>query len=153
MSICGTGGEDFPDLGLFCCYGVTLDGPSGCTCWTAVYSADQTTPAVGVPVTRRLMCEDCAYRPSSPEKRGDPMYRGDAVELEMAAETGTFFCHQGLRRIVKWVHSSGAEYPAPPGGYDPPIVDNVPYRTDGMPEELCAGWDARRRALAAGNPR
>ena len=40
------------------------------------------------------------------------------------------------------------EHLAPPGGYDPPIVDSVPYRTDGTPEELCAGWDARRRALA-----
>lgn len=53
-----------------------------------------------MPVTRRLMCDDCAYRPGSPEKSGDPMYRGDATDLEMIAETGTFFCHQGLRRIV-----------------------------------------------------
>jgi hypothetical protein len=149
VSICRPEHEDFPDLGIVCCYGVAIYGPHACTCWEAVYSANQTPPTIGMPSTRRLMCEDCAYRPGSPEKRDDPMYRGDATELEMAAETGRFFCHQGLRRVEKWVHPSGTEHVAPPGGYDPPVVDSVPYRADGTPEELCAGWDARRRALAA----
>lgn len=145
---CLPDGLEWPDLGLTCCYGVALDGPTGCTCWAPVYSAEQAAVVTGQPpTTRRRMCEDCAYRPGSPEKRGDPGYRGDAVELEMAAETGKFYCHQGLRRVVKWVHPSGAEVVAPPGGYDPPVVDGVPYRADGTPEELCAGWDARRRAL------
>jgi hypothetical protein len=143
-------GQDFPDLGLYCCYGVTINGPSGCTCWETVYGHEQAPPVTGQqPTTRRLMCEDCAYRPGSPEKRDDPMYRGDANDLEMAAETGQFYCHQGLRRILGWRHPSGAWHPAPPGGYDPPVVDNIPYRVDGSPEELCAGWDARRRALEA----
>lgn len=30
----------------------------------------------------------------------------------------------------------------------PPIVNAVPYRADGTPAELCAGWSARSRALA-----
>ena len=139
---------DFPDLGLNCCYGVSMRG--ACSCWRPVYDApEQADPVDGAPTVRPGgMCGDCAYRPGSPEKTGDPHHRGDATELEMLAEDGRpFYCHDGMRRIVKWVHPSGAEVPGHPADYAPPIVGAVPHRTDGTPAFLCAGWNARRRAL------
>lgn len=159
MSICGVGGEDFPPVGDGgCCYGEAMNGPAGCTCWTPVYDLDQQPPDElaqrllenGVtPVTRRLMCEDCAYRPGSPEKTGAPDHAGDAEFLEGIAMAGErFWCHQGIRRPARWVHPAGAVHEGGPAAYSPPIVDAVPYRADGSPAELCAGWDARRRALA-----
>lgn len=35
------------------------------------------------------------------------------------------------------------------GDYQPPIVEGIPYRADGQPGLLCAGWVARNRALTA----
>lgn len=158
MSICA-GNPDFPDLGGGCCYGADLYGPERCTCWRPVYDLEQAEPddlsrrllAGGVqPVTRTTMCADCAYRPGSPEKAGDPQHRGDGEFLEHIAGAGErFWCHQGMRRPLLYRHPSGAEIPGHPAAYAPPIVDGVPYQADGRPGELCAGWDARRRALAA----
>ena len=151
--------NDFPDTGGICCTGAAVYGPSRCTCWEPVYDLDQTEPdetavrllAGGIePSTRRQMCHDCAYRPDSPERSGDDTYQGDEDFLADLAVTGDrFWCHQGTRRPVKWVHPSGAEHPGHPGGYAPPIVNSVPYKADGTPSELCAGWAARRRALEA----
>lgn len=160
MSIHGAGGEDFPAAGDgACCYGEIMNGPSGCTCWKPEYDLDQQAPdgqaarwlAAGVqPVTRRLMCGDCAYRPASPEKSGAEGYAGDAEFLEgIAARGERFWCHQGIRRPARWVHPSGAVHAGGLAAYSPPVVDAVPYRADGSPAELCAGWDARRRALDA----
>lgn len=160
MSICGAGNPDFPDLGGGCCWGADLYGPESCTaCWEPVYDLEQADPdplavrllAGGVtPVTRTAMCGDCAYRPGSPEKAGDPQHRGDAEFLEHIAQAGErFWCHQGMRRPLLYRHPSGAQVPGHPAAYKPPIVDGVPYQADGRPGELCAGWDARRRALAA----
>lgn len=143
---------DFPDLGLTCCYGVAAAGPHACTCWRPVYDhTEQTNPDETAQSTvRPRMCGDCAYRPGSPEKTGDPQHRGDATELEILAESGSpFYCHDGMRRIVRWCHPSGAELPGHPADYAPPMVGATPYRTDGKPGLLCAGWDARRRALTA----
>ncbi|HET9889703.1 MAG TPA: hypothetical protein VFQ42_04310 [Mycobacterium sp.] len=160
MSHCDGGGEEFPPAGDGgCCWGEIVNGPAGCTCWKPVYDLDQAEPdptavrwlGAGVtPVTRRRMCHDCAYRPNSPEKRGEEGYAGDAEFLErIAAADERFWCHQGIRRPAKWVHPSGAEWVGSPAAYSPPKVNGVPYRADGSPAELCAGWDARRRALAA----
>lgn len=156
-TICHDGAENFPPAGDgSCCYGAAIYGPHRCTCWTPVYDLDQQPVdgqsvkllAAGVePVTRRLMCEDCAYRPGSPERSGDPSYVGDADRLEEIAAADRFWCHQGIRKPVKWRHPSGVEIDAHPGAYRPPSHDGVPYRADGTPAELCAGWDARRRAL------
>lgn len=152
--------NDFPDTGGICCIGAAMGGPSDCTCWTPEYDLDQGDPdeqsirllAAGIqPVTRRIMCGDCAYRPDSPERSGDETYQGDPEFLADLAGTGDrFWCHQGMRCVVRWVHPSGAVHAGHPGAYAPPIVNAVPYRADGSPGELCAGWDARRRALSAG---
>lgn len=159
MTMCHEVPEDLPDAGEgMCCPGAAVYGPHRCTCWVAVYDleqapVDQTVVRLldaGVtPVTRKLMCEDCAYRPDSPEKAGDESYAGDPDFLEgIAARAERFWCHVGIRKPVAWRHPSGVEIPAHPGGYDPPKVKGIPYRADGSPAELCAGWDARRRALA-----
>lgn len=156
--MCTDHDRDFPDAGDgMCCPGAAVYGPQRCTCWTPVYEleqapVDQTAMRLldaGVaPVTRQRMCEDCAYRPNSPEKSGDETYAGDPEFLEGIADRGErFWCHAGMRIPVRWRHPSGMEIPAHPGGYDPPRVGSVPYRADGSPAELCAGWDARRRAL------
>lgn len=146
--------EELPDTGGTCCYGAGVMGPHRCTCWTPAYAEDpaQTSDLndKSTPVVRPDgMCGDCAYRPGSPEKAGDPAYRGDADELEQLAETGTqFFCHDGMRRVTKWVHPSGAEVHAKDGAYAPPFHGAVPHRVDGEAAYLCAGWNARHRALS-----
>jgi hypothetical protein len=157
----GFGPPDAPDAGEgACCIGAAVYGPERCTCWEPVHDLEQATPdpelvqwlAAGIqPVTRRRMCADCAYRPGSPERTGDKGYQGDAESLhELAAAGERFWCHQGIRRTAAWRHPAGVEAPGSPAAYDPPIVDAVPYRADGTPAELCAGWDARRRAIASG---
>lgn len=142
-----------------CCTGSAQRGLGGCTCWEPVYDLDQTQPDpqaialldAGVePVARKLMCGDCAYRPGSPERTGDDRYVGSAEHLEDLALAGRFWCHSGMRQPIAWRHPSGVQIPdRHDGNYDPPIVDSVPYKADGTPGDLCGGWDARRRALAA----
>lgn len=135
-----------------CCWGTAADGPRGCTCWDPVHDLDQAAELRTdlEPATRAQMCGDCAYRPSSPERRGEAHVSGDQGLLDTLAVTGTpFWCHQGLRRVTSYVHPNGVTY-APDGpeldaAYDPPMRDGVPYKADGSPADLCAGWAARRR--------
>lgn len=168
--ICGGGPSaptadgQWPDTGLDepCCESSAYDGPGDCTCWKPIYDLEQQPINEEVarmldagvrPVTRDLMCGDCAYRPDSPEKRGDGTYRGGADFLDdLAATDQPFWCHQGLRLPIKWRHPCGMEIPGHPGAYAPPIIAGVPYQASGEPAQLCAGWDARRRALG-GKPR
>lgn len=153
-------GLELPDAGEgMCCYGAAVFGAHRCTCWQPVYDLEQQPIdeqaahwlACGIePVTRRRMCGDCAYRPDAPERNGVPGFAGDAETLERFVLTGSrFWCHVGIRRALKWVHPSGAEVPGHAGDYDPPKRGGVPYRADGSPGEVCAGWDARRRALTS----
>jgi hypothetical protein len=147
-----------------CCIGVIERGPAACTCWRPVYDLDQTDPdpdtvialVLGTeqPPTRHRMCEDCAYRPNSPERSGDERMAGDADELERLAATGTrFWCHDGMRRPIAWRHPLGMRIPAAgDGDYQPPIIEGIPWRADGSPGLLCAGWSARHRALTGKTP-
>jgi hypothetical protein len=145
-----------PDAGGgTCCYGAAVDA-SRCTCWSAVYDLEQQAlrPGLPLPPSPLVMCADCAYRPGSPERRGDETYTGDVDLLEDLVISGApFYCHRGIRRIVAWQHPEGVEIPGHPGAYDPPIVKSVPYRADGAPANLCAGWLLRRAKLrTAGGP-
>lgn len=160
MNICSMNNTqpDLPDTGGTCCYGAVIYGPGRCTCWTPVFDLEQAEPdqqlvtwlAAGIePNTRQRMCHGCAYRPNSPEQSDDPTYLGDHDELERIAREDRFWCHQGMRRPVAWRHPTSVEVPGHPGGYQPPIVNNVPYKADGTPGELCAGWAARHRAVDA----
>jgi hypothetical protein len=148
MEICNLGGTcpELPDAGEgACCYGA-INGPQACTCWRPVHDTEQAPLACGDLGLRDRMCQDCAYRPRSPERCGEPGYQGTGGELDEFILTGELFiCHQGMRRVAKWVHPSGAEVPAHPGDYQPPFdAMGRPYKADGTPGDLCAGWAARR---------
>jgi hypothetical protein len=146
-----------------CCPAAIEHGPTACTCWEPVHDLPQAEPSElalreldrGVPPpARRRMCDDCAYRPESPERAGDPDYAGDPAELERLAREDRFWCHTGMRKITAWRHPSGITLPAAgDGDYRPPVVGGIPFKADGSIGEQCAGWDARRRALAAADQR
>lgn len=134
-----------------CCWGTTIYGPHRCTCWEPVYDVDQAEPDVDAqcgigPVGG---CHDCAYRADSPERAGDELVRNDEDDLHYLVAKGIpFWCHQGMRRPIKYVHPSGAEY-VPPGiehAFGPPEVNGRPYKADGSPGDLCGGWAQRRLA-------
>lgn len=145
-----------------CCDGARRGSAATCTCWVPEYDLSQTDPAletiVGLvlgdiaPDARDRMCGDCAYRPESPERNGKAM-ACDAAQLEQLAADGTrFWCHDGMRKPIAWRHPKGMRIAAvsqADGDYQPPIVDGIPYRADGRPGLLCAGWNARHRALTA----
>jgi hypothetical protein len=139
---------DLPDAGQgMCCYGAAIYGPERCTCWVPVYDLEQQEVRPGLPLPRIpvKMCDACAYRPNSPERRGEDGYKGDAEELDRMVATGELFvCHVGIRKPILWRHPSGAEVPGHPAGYDPPIVDSIPYKADGTPADICSGWLLRR---------
>lgn len=149
IDICGVKAlpPGLPDAGKGgCCYGATL-GPDRCTCWEPVYDVDQQPIRAGMPMppVPVRMCGDCAYRPGSPERRGDESYTGNADFLDELVATATpFYCHAGIRRATAWRHPADVEIPGHPGAYDPPIKDAVPYKADGTPANLCAGWLLRR---------
>jgi hypothetical protein len=133
-----------------CCIGSAIDGPAHCTCWEPVYDLEQAwlKPGLPLPPIPVRMCTDCAYRPNSPERRGDPAFRGDADDLEDLVWSGEpFYCHQGIRRAVQLVHKpTGTVYDPGPGDYRPPVDGRIPYRADGQPALICAGWLLRRAA-------
>lgn len=133
-----------------CCDGSAVKGPQYCLCWEPRFDLEQQPVTEGEPGCRDAMCSDCAFKPGSPERQGDKRYNGDPEFLDRIVMTGEpFFCHAGIRQAVKLVHPSGAEVDllaAAPGDYRPPIENGVPYKADGSPGELCAGWAARRRA-------
>lgn len=161
--VCGVAGDDrFPDAGQgTCCWGAVVYGASRCTCWEPVYDLEQqpVQPAGKltidggdfVPADRPLMCGDCAYRPGSPERTSDERAAADAEHLEaLAYGDRPFWCHQGIRRPIAHEHPTGEIYAEEDSiNYTPPVAHGVPYRADGSPAEVCAGWTARRRAIAA----
>jgi hypothetical protein len=133
-----------------CCIGSAVMGPQYCTCWEPVHDLEQQEINPGEPGERKVMCRDCAYRPGSPERAGDERYRGDEEFLAAIVQAGEkFWCHQGMRRVVKLRHPSGAEVTIGTDHYDPPKGGAVPFKADGAPGDLCAGWSARRARYLA----
>jgi hypothetical protein len=133
-----------------CCPGSAAKGPQYCTCWVHEFDLEQQEPRPGEPGQRPKPCADCAYRAGSPELSGEERFKGDAGFLaEIVAKGQEFWCHQGMRRAVRLVHPSGAlvdlAETGHTGDYQPPIVDGMPFKADGTPGELCAGWSSRRR--------
>jgi hypothetical protein len=138
-----------PDDDTFygCCWGEAISGPGYCTCWVPVFDDVQADPAElsaasGIEVRPGGMCEDCAYRPRSPERSER---WGEEALLGLPSSGSVFWCHQGMRRPVRWVHPDGREVPGSPEDYRPPIVKGVPFRMDGQPGLFCAGWAALAR--------
>lgn len=126
-----------------CCLGAVEGGPGSCTCWEPEYDLDQAPIRPGQPTARTKMCDDCAFRPDSPERTGDDRYTHVGEDL---AALPNFHCHQGLRRPVRWRHPLGIVIEADTDGYAPPIRDGVPYKADGTPADMCAGWAAHQLA-------
>lgn len=149
VDICDPGSGDWPDIGngeVPCCIAAAMDGPGYCTCWKPVFDVEQQPPRTDLtPGVQPKMCADCAYRPNSPERSGDPDAVADAEGLRVLVDSGSpFWCHQGMRRPTHWVHPSGATAPASALNYQPPIVGTTPYKADGTPGDLCGGWAALR---------
>lgn len=144
---CGFG--KWPDVGngeMPCCEGSAFVGPEACTCWEPVFDIEQQPPHGQIePGVRPNMCHDCAYRPSSPERSGDPDAAMDGDRLqELVAGGYRFWCHQGMRRPTHWKHPYGATVPPSPLNYQPPIIEGIPYKADGTPGDICGGWAALR---------
>lgn len=139
-----------PDAdGAGCCWGDVQNGPDGCNCWTPVFDVDQADPVIptspaDIEVQARV-CGDCAYRSDSPE-RADA-YTEETL-LALPVEGQAFYCHEGMRRPVRWEHPDGRTVAGSPDDWQPPMVRGVPFRIDGRPGLLCAGWAAR----AGGRP-
>nr|MDT0660822.1 hypothetical protein [Micromonospora sp. DSM 115978] len=72
--------------------------------------------------------------------------------VDLAVPTTPFWCHQGMRRPFRWEHPDGRTVDGSPDDYQPPTLAGVPFRADGSPGLLCAGWAARtsRRLLDDG---
>lgn len=132
-----------------CCTAVAEHGALACTCWEQVHDTDQTTdlaPTLVAEVMPRP-CHDCAYRKDSPERLGVSTHQGGPDFLEQIVVDGErFWCHDGMRQVIALVHRpTGARIEIPRDvAYDPLIADGVPYRANGTPGALCAGWAARR---------
>lgn len=135
------------DLGA-CCYGSAVHGHERCTCWTPIYDREQSSvlDLDAAPTTSTTCCQDCAYRNESPE-------RAEGLGDELVEVAGTprsvFVCHQGMRRVVAWLHPLLGDQviPAGDGDYRPPEVNGRAYLLDGSPAPICAGYTAHRRAL------
>jgi hypothetical protein len=136
--------EFWPADAFGCCWGSTIQGPENCYCWEPVFEIEQLAPCPPASAddlaARTRMCGDCAFRKGSPE-------RADAFSEEMLMETAAtgqpFWCHDGMRRPARWRHPLLGEVEGSPDDWQPPIVNAVPYRADGSPGLLCAGWMAR----------
>lgn len=133
------------DDGRFgCCIGNDIQGPEYCLCWTPEYDLLQETPRLATSAdqisTQVGLCGDCAYRKTSPERADGWM---EEALLDLASGGQPFWCHQGMRRPVRWRHPDGRVVDGDPADYQPPMIDGVPYQADGTPGLLCGGWAAR----------
>lgn len=139
-----TWAEQHPDADSWCCHGAAIRGPAACTCWTAIYDVDQAQPR---PLTepgdlqpRPQMCGDCAFRKDSPERADE--WSEEAL-LALADAGQPFWCHDGMRRPTHWAHPDGRTISGDPADWHPAKLGAIPYRADGRPALLCAGWTAR----------
>lgn len=159
MNICGKAEAPVAPLAAIleamqtCCIGVVELGPGDCTCWEPIYDKTQQEPNTSAPfiVERIAMCDDCAFRPDSPERQGDERYsHSDADELRRLPH---FWCHQGMRKVVGWKHPAGMTIDNDTDAYAPPLRslngESVPFRADGSPADRCGGFAAWKRAEAA----
>ena len=135
-------GEEPPPEAAGCCYGSVVYGYERCTCWEPVFDVDQADPVLPVPdgsivVRPGGRCGDCAFRRDSPE-RADELVEDELLGL--AREGTPFWCHDGMRRPVAYRHPVLGAVPGSSADWQPPIVAGVPFRRDGSPGLLCAGW-------------
>ena len=143
---------EFPDAtnGVPCCYGYAFDGPTGCTCWKAIYDLAQQPMQQGPMQQRSRMCGDCAFRAGSPERSGDQRYaHSGEQELALMVDDAraVFACHTGVRRVVAYEHPTGARVEIEIDAYHAPQARGHAVKADGSPAELCAGLARARRTI------
>ena len=143
--------EDVPAIMFGCCDGTAYTGNlAACTCWVPQFDDEQAEPRPPTsPDDIELMprvCGDCAFRKGSPER--EDKFSEEA--LFALGDTGTpFWCHTGMRKPARWVHPTGVVIDGDKDDWDPPRLHGVPYRANGAPAYLCAGWMARNLKAAA----
>jgi hypothetical protein len=140
-----TGDELYGD----CCAGAAMFGVDRCTCWEPVYDLEQSEQLEeGPAIARRKRCPDCAFHAGSPERSDEDGEQrlDDAVH----GVCSSFWCHQGVRRVVEWRHPDGRVVAAADGDYRPPQGQDRLWLADGRPGEMCAGWWARRQNAELG---
>lgn len=135
---------------LGCCEGAALGGLADCTCWIPVYAEEQAEPRPPQSPSdlraRSRPCSDCAFRRNSPERSSE--WEEEAL-LSLPESGDPFWCHDGMRKPWAWRHpSTGLLIDADPADYQPPQRAGIPYRADGSPGLLCAGWMARAAKAA-----
>jgi hypothetical protein len=129
---------------LGCCIGVACGELSDCTCWVPEFDDEQVEPRPptcpeDLEVAPR-MCGDCAFRNGSPER--ETKFEEEAL-FALADNGQPFWCHQGMRKPARWRHPGGPVVDGDKDDWTPPKISGVPYRADGAPGLLCAGWMAR----------
>lgn len=145
-------GEEPPPEASGCCYGSAVYGYERCECWEPVYDVEQADPvlpvAEGSIEVRAARCGDCAFRRGSKERSEE--YTEDEL-LGLAAAGTPFWCHDGMRRPKWYEHPVLGRVKASGDDWRPPQVAGVPFRRDGQPGLLCAGWaqEVRRQERLA----
>lgn len=133
--------RDPASVDIGCCMGSAIYGMERCTCWEPVYTDDQADPVLPVPdgsiQIRHARCGDCAFKRGSVE-RADPLMEEELVGLAVAGTP--FWCHDGMIRPKFYRHPTLGDVPASGDDWRPPQVAGVPFRRDGSPGLLCAGW-------------
>lgn len=131
-----------------CCYGSVVYGPDRCTCWEPIYDTEQADADLSTePTTRAKRCHDCAFRPDSPERATED--GREELEDIVGNLDRTFWCHQGMRKVIGYRHPDGREKPADPDydSYEPLKHDAIAYNADGSAGARCAGWASARANL------
>lgn len=133
-----------------CCWGDVINGADGCTCWVPVFDVEQVAPIppaspddIGV---QTRMCGDCAFRKGSPERA---VKYSEETLFDLAATGTPFYCHEGMRRPLRWKHPDGRTIDGSTDDWRPAMAAGLPYRADGRPGLLCAGWAARASRAGA----
>ena len=90
-------------------------------------------------LARKKACHDCAYRAGSPERAADN------DEIPTYSRHQPFMCHQGLAKVTRWVHPTGAVILPSGDDYQPIQHLDAIWLADGRPGEYCAGWAAVNR--------
>lgn len=138
-----------------CCEGEVNKGAEYCTCWIPEWNAAQAPPRL--PVTpqdiavRARMCDDCAFRPGSPERGDGDGWMADTL-YALPSDGQPFYCHDGMRRPTRWRHPDGRQIAGSDADWQPPMISGVPFRLDGRIGLLCAGWAAVARRESAHLP-
>lgn len=132
----------WPPAALSCCIGAAVYGPGRCTCWEPVFECEQLAAADGPIVAAPAKCADCAYRPGSAERADE--YTAEILLLDLPQRGEQFWCHQGMRRPVAYVHPQLGTMPGDSADWQPLIAAGTPRKADGTPALLCAGWSALR---------